>query len=135
MSNIDLSSTNLIIYALIAVTSITLGTWFSRPGTMRAIVFASLFTLFFGLGVLIGHGIVPFPGLWLIASCLSNGCEQLGGIGNLLLLTLAPMTMQWVIMLALSFAIFQRQYRSLAIGLSVVLLLSVFIAWQFIAVV
>jgi len=132
---INYTATNLAIYLLIGVTVIGLGTWFSRPGTLRAIVFASLFTLFFGLGVLIGHGILPFPGLWILVFCLNSECiDRVGGTGNLLLLTLAPMTMQWVIVLALSFAIFQRQYRSLAIGLSLILLLSVFIAWQLITV-
>ena len=135
MTGIELTTTNLIIYALVAITVITLGTWFSRPGTMRAIVFASLFTLFFGFGILIGHGILPLPGLWLLASCLNSDCnERLGGIGNLLLLTLAPMVMQWVIVLAVSFAIFQRQYRSLAIGFSLVLLLSTYVGWQLITV-
>ena len=134
MPTIDFSTTSLSIYAIVAITVITLGTWFSRPGSMRAIVFATLFTLFFGLGILIGHGIMPFPGLWILVSCLNARCiKAMGGLDTLLLLTLAPMVMQWVIVLAISFAVFQRQYRWLSIGLSLALLLSVIIGWQFLA--
>lgn len=96
------------IYLIIAVLVIFIGTKYSTTGARRVFVFATLFSLFFAMGLLVGHGIMPFPGLWILGSCwYTNSCTDMYGDTKILLLfTVAPMLLQWIIILAISFLVY-----------------------------
>jgi hypothetical protein len=95
------------VYLLVAVAAIALGTRYSAPGAMRVFVFASLFSLFFAMGLLVGHGVAPFPGLWILVACLfTDWTRMYGDWKALLLFTLAPMVVQWVVVTGVSFTVF-----------------------------
>jgi hypothetical protein len=103
---LEINEFNIAVYVIVATAVITLGTKYSQPGAGRVFSFATLFSLFFSLGLLVGHGVLPFPGLWILGSCLlTNLCSKMyGDLNSTLLLTLAPMFVQWLIILAISFA-------------------------------
>lgn len=111
---LEINEFNVSVYVIVATAMIVLGTKFSRPGAMRVVSFATLFSLFFSMGLLVGHGAMPFPGLWILGSCLfTNLCTKMyGDMNSTLLLTLAPMFVQWLIILAVSFAVHYAYVRT-----------------------
>ncbi len=104
----SINELNVSIYLIVAVVVILLGTKFSVPGATRVFVFATLFSIFFAMGLVVGHGAMPFPGLWILGSCWykTDLCSKMYGdsVWGLLLLTAIPMFVQWLIVLAISFA-------------------------------
>lgn len=101
----SINELNVNIYLLAAVAVIFLGTKFSTPGAARVFTFATLFSVFFSMGLLGGHGVMPFPGIWILSSCwYADSCSEMyDGTSGLFLFTLLPMLVQWMIVLAVSF--------------------------------
>lgn len=95
------------IYLFVAATVIYFGTKFSRPGYMRTFVFATLLSVFFAMGVIVGHGVGVFPGFLLLGSCLlTEDCTSMYGSTRVMLMyTLVPMLIQWAIVLIISFSV------------------------------
>ena len=105
---LNIHTPDVIIYLIVALAVIAIGTRLSRPGSVRIFVFTSLFSVFFSMGIVAGHGIGVFPGVWLIGYCWhADLCSRMyGSTGGLLFYTLLPMFVQWVLILAISFALF-----------------------------
>lgn len=104
LNNVDLM---LIAYLLVAAVTIYFGIKISRPGYMRAFVFATLFSVFFSMGIFFGHGVGVFPGILLLGACiLTDECSRIyGNTSAMLLYTLVPMLVQWAIILIVSFGL------------------------------
>jgi hypothetical protein len=60
--------------------------------------------VFFSMGLIVGHGVMPFSGLWILGSCwYADSCTKMyGGMEGVLYFILIPMLMQWVIILVFS---------------------------------
>lgn len=112
MFNIDGFSVT--IYLIVAVVVIALGTKLSQPSHARVFVFATLLSVFFSMGLLVGHGALPFPGLWILVSCwYTDSCSKMyGDTKSLFLLTLVPMVVQWIIVLVASFGLYYLAKRT-----------------------
>lgn len=100
-------STLLAGYLAIAVLVIALGVRLSKPGPTRVFVFATLFSLFFAVGFVAGHGLLPVPGLPIMTLCLFSDCSEFyGNSRQMLRMTALPMAVQWLMVLGLSYLIF-----------------------------
>jgi hypothetical protein len=117
---LSINELNVSIYFIAAVAVIFLGTKFSTPGATRVFAFATLFSIFFSMGLMVGHGAIPFPGLWILGSCwYTDSCSRMyGDTQSLLLLTLVPMLVQWMIILTISF-IAHYMYKRMELDLAV----------------
>jgi len=104
---LNINGLSVIIYLFVAVIVIAFGTKISRPGSARVFVFATLFSVFFSMGLVVGHGIAPLPGLLLIGYCgFTDLCTRMyGSSGGVLFYTLLPMLVQWGIILMISFGL------------------------------
>lgn len=103
---LEINELHVTLYIIVAVAIIFLGTKFSMPGAERVFAFATLFSLFFSMGIIVGHGVIPFPGLWILGSYwYKESCSKMyGDTSYLMYFTLIPMFVQWLIILAISFA-------------------------------
>lgn len=82
------------------------------PGPWRVFVFATVFSVFFSLGLAVGHGVMPYPALLLLGRCVFDSCGQsYGSLSTLLLFVLLPAVVQWLLMLAISFGIYRLAMR------------------------
>lgn len=112
MLNID--EVSVIIYFIVALVVIGFGTKLSQPGPVRVFVFATLLSVFFSMGLLVGHGALPFPGLWILGSCWhTDSCSRMyGDAKGLFLFVLGPMFVQWIIVLLASFGLYYVAKRT-----------------------
>jgi hypothetical protein len=92
-------------YSILAALIIYYGVSRSTPGATRVFAFASLFSLFFGLGLIVGHGALPAPALLILISCPFTHCvsDLYGDARTMALLTIVPVILQWPVVLAISF--------------------------------
>lgn len=111
----------LFLYVIVGAIAIAVAVRKTEPGPKRVFVFATVFSLFFSLGLAVGHGIMPYPGLLLAGICVFQDCGKMyGSPSAALLLVGLPMIVQWLIVLAISFGIYRlamkRQHREIQRG-------------------